>query len=69
MAAGREADQTVAGKGDTVTTSSSLLNLMQKWTPKGDTVTASSSLIILMQKGPTIGDTVERIFLIAKVAN
>lgn len=37
-AAGREADQTVAGKGDTVAASSSLLNLKQKGTPKGDTV-------------------------------
>ena len=41
----------------------------QKGPGKGDTVTASSSLIILMQKGPPIADTVERIFLIAKVAN
>lgn len=38
MAAGGEADETVAGKGDTVAASSSLLNLKQKGTPIADTV-------------------------------
>lgn len=38
MAAGREADQTVAGIGDTVATSSSLINLMQTGPPIVDTV-------------------------------
>lgn len=38
MAAGREADQTVAGIGDTVAASSSLINLMQTGPPIGDTV-------------------------------
>ena len=38
MAAGGEADQTVAGKGDTVAAYSSLPNRMQKWPSIGDTV-------------------------------
>lgn len=38
MAAGREADQKGPGKGDTVTTSSSLMILMQKGSTIGDTV-------------------------------
>lgn len=38
MAAGREADQTVAGIGDTVAASPSLINLMQTGPPIVDTV-------------------------------
>lgn len=38
IAAGGEADKTVAGKGDTVAASSSLIILMQKGPTIGDTV-------------------------------